>query len=407
MENAAYEEERVRFFDWKIVVLVAIIYSMNAFLFESASRLFPHEERVTIMVPALASVLFGPVIGALGSGFGNLLLDIFEKMVLSSEGLAPRHAIGFLGNLVGGAVTGLYSRRLVVKRDDPILSGQNLVLVLRNTLASILGMAVVTGVIIGYGRWLLGLVNMDTYDLTRGVGLAGAIITNNGFVLLVSMIPLQILFLYVERHRVRAYEQQLHQSLTMRPISKPARSPIEVQEFRGVGRGFVLRSWSGLRLKVHNKLDFPMRYRIEVRAQDHVDPSVLYTEIIPPGGSDVCDLQLYPFDDADRKIQLVFRPWVDDAATLKRVFEEDVAFPFEYTYSVMLPGNRRFKVLVSLVGIMAMLAAVAQALRNLQAAMVGQTTSSFVAFLVTAGVVIAEVLVVVIWYLMRKRQVGV
>jgi len=402
-----YVEEKTKLFDWKVIVAVAIVYSMNAFLLEGASGLFPHEERIAIMVPAFAAVVFGPLIGGLGSGFGNLLFDIFEKMVLSQEGLAARHVLGFFANMIGAMVTGFYSQRIVINENEPLFSRERLLLVVRNTFASVLGLGVVTGVMIGYGRWLLSYVGLDTYTLQDGIRLAGIIVTSNGFVLLLSMIPLQFAFMSVERRRVAAYNASLHETLKMSPVTRARDAPIAVEEFRGIGRGFVLRSWSTIRLRVRNKLDVPMRYRVEVRAQDHVDPNVFYTEKIPPGGVDVIDLQLYPFDDAERRIQLAFRPWVDQSNTLRRVFEEDLAFTYEYTYNVLLPGNRRFRVLISIVGIMALIAGIAQALRSLQGIFTGQAAGSSVAFAVTLAVVAAEILFVVLWYLFKKRSLGV
>ena len=407
MTQAVFEDEKIKLFDWKVIVAVALIYSMNAFLLESASNLFPHGERIAIMVPAYASIIFGPLIGGLGTGFGNLLFDIFEKMVLSQEGLAARHVLGFFANMLGAMVTGFYSQRIIMKEDDKIFSLEKMALAIRNTFASVLGLAIVTGVMIGYGRWLLSYVGLDTYTLENGINLAGIIITSNGFVLLVAMIPLQIAFMLVERRRIRIYNRTLEESRRMVPIKTEKKSPLSIEYFKGVGKGFVLRSWSTIQMKIKNNLDVPMRYRVEVRAQDHIDPNVFYTEKMQPGGKDVIDLQLYPFDDAERKIQFVFRPWVDQSDILRKVFEEDTAFTYEYTYSVLLPGNRRFRVLISLVGIMALIAAIAQALRSIQSFTTGETGGSATAFIVTLGVVLAEVIFVLLWYFIRKKQLEV
>ncbi|MHA1771028.1 MAG: hypothetical protein ACTSXS_05435 [Candidatus Thorarchaeota archaeon] len=407
MADAVYEEEKIKVFDWKVIIAVAVIYSLNAFLLDSASSLFPHDERIAIMVPAFASVIFGPLIGGLGTGFGNLLFDIFDKMVLSQEGLAARHVLGFFANMIGAMVTGFYSKRIAMKEDDAIFTKDKLLLVIRNTFASVLGLAVITGVMIGYGRWLLTFVGLDTYTLQNGLWLTGIIVTSNGFVLLVSMIPLQLAFMFIERRRITLYNQMLQDSRKMVATHWPRKVPFSIDEFKGTGHGFVLRSWSTLRLRVRNKLDFPMRYRVEVRGQDHVDPNVFYTEKIPPGGVDVVNLQLYPFDDADRKIQLVFRPWVDQSEILRRVFEENTEFMYEYSYSVMLPGNRRFRVLISLIGIMALIAGIAQALRSIQSIAIGETGGSSSAFFATLGVVLVEVIFVLLWYYLKKRQLEV
>ncbi len=408
MASSVFEDERVRLFDWKVIVAVAIIYSMNAFLLEGASSLFPHEERVTIVVPAFASIVFGPVIGGLGTGFGNLLLDIIDKYVLSDEGLAARHVLGFFANMVGAMVVGLYSRRTVIGPDDRIFTWERILQAIRNTLASVLGLAVVTGVMIGYGRWLLSFAGLDTYTFEQGSTLAGIIVTSNGFVLLVAMVPLQLAFLWVERRRARTYRDQLEESRALSKVGGVRGAPVRVESFKEQGKGFVLRRWSTVRLKVRNLLDIPMRYRVEVLAQDHVDPNVFYTELMTPNGVDVIDLQVYPFDDAERVIRLVFRPWVESMDMLRDVFEDDRHFAYEYTYNVLLPGNRRFRVLVSIVGIMALIVAVAQAVRSMQDVATGVAASSgSLAFMVTVGVVVAELLFVFLWYQYRKRQEGV
>ncbi|MBD3405152.1 MAG: hypothetical protein GF411_03335 [Candidatus Lokiarchaeota archaeon] len=407
MSQVAFEEEKTKVFDWIVIVLVAIIYSLNAFLLEGAAELFPHEERIIIMVPAYASIVFGPIIGGLGAGFGNLLLDIFEKVVLSNEGLAARHVLGFFANMIGGATVGLLSKRITMQEKDEIFTFNRLILSIKNTFASVFGLSVITGTMIGFGRFFLTYVGFDdlltgsftTGELfTTGASLAGIIITGNGVVLLMSMIPLQFILMYVERRRVRNYNADLRASRVLAPVTMTPNPPVEILEFTEQGKGFVLRRWSTVRIRLKNLLDRPMRFRIEMVAQDHVDPNVFYTELMDPGSIDVIDLQFYPFDDAHRVVRLVVRPWVDNSQVLREVFEKDQQFAFEYAYKVFMPSNRRIKVLISIVGILALIIGI---IRGMQSILVGTGTAPF---LVTLGVVVAEIVFVLMYFIYRRRQ---
>ena len=98
------------FKNWKIAGILALFYSLNA-LFLGKTEIFAgHGDiRVFIFIPALTAVWFGPIIGGLAAGFGNLLLDIIDNIVLKGEPLEISHLVGFIGNLVGAYMVGILS----------------------------------------------------------------------------------------------------------------------------------------------------------------------------------------------------------------------------------------------------------------------------------------------------------
>ena len=139
-------------FDWRVIVGIAAIYSLNALLLgtlDLGKLVFGHGEvRIFIFIPALGSLMFGPVSGGLGAGLGNLLNDIIDDVILSGQALDLGNFVGFVGNLVGAFFTGLFGRRITIEKDQSFYEKDMVLMYIQNILASIFGMAVITGEII-------------------------------------------------------------------------------------------------------------------------------------------------------------------------------------------------------------------------------------------------------------------
>ena len=132
--------------NWKIAAVLAVFYSLNS-LFIGSTKLFAgHGElRIFIFIPALTAVWFGPVIGGLAAGFGNLLLDIIDNVILKGESLDMSNVVGFFANLIGAYVVGLLRDELIVSKDDNILSLKFFKKYFRNLVASVIGAHIVSG----------------------------------------------------------------------------------------------------------------------------------------------------------------------------------------------------------------------------------------------------------------------
>lgn len=392
------------FFDWRVILGIAVIYSMNALLLGSldlGKLAFGHGEvRIFIFIPALGSLLFGPVSGALGAGFGNLLTDIIEDVVLSAETLDLGNLVGFIGNLVGAFVTGIFGRQIKINKDQSLIEKPMIIMYLQNILASVFGMAVVTGEIIGIGLWLISSVP----SFAVGISVGGGILTANGFFLLLTMLPIQIVMVAWQRRQQRTFSTDLIKYSTFTIEDAPENSPVKILGFRASEEGLVKDQWTTSKLELQNEADIPMRYRLEVISQDRFDPSVTYTKLLSPHESDDVFFQILPFDDEERELGLTVRPWVDESRDLGAFKKMDDQAKFGFKYHVLTSENDRLRLLTNFVVVLAFLAAAGQGLK----AIINEISpSSLLPTILVIFLSVVEIVFVVIYFKYRQRQISI
>ncbi len=397
----SYIEEKTRSLDWKAIIIISIIYSLSALLLNvpQMSAILQHEERLTIVFTALGSIIFGPVIGGLGAGFGNVLYDLISHFIIDPRPLSIKNFLGFLGNLAGGAIIGWYARKLTVHPDDKIFTLDNIKKWIHNTFATIFGLSVVLPIIIGGGGYFLTLIGIPVYTAEKAIEKIGEIAISNGIVAVLLMVPVQITFVALERKRLRAYREILKSTTKLKRISKPKTEIIKIKWIHGGKNGFVLGKWGSIDMLVQNILDRPMKYRVEVHAQDRIDPSVFYTKLLQPGDVDHLYVEIFPFDDAKRELKITFRPWVETYDELVRMEEANLESVYRYKYNVVMPANRRMRAMVTIVGLLALIVTLARGLAS-----VASAGSDLSALELTGGIVLIELLAIILYYIYRKKN---
>jgi len=388
------------FKNWKIAAILALFYSLNA-LFLGKTEIFAgHGDiRVFIFIPALTAVWFGPIIGGLAAGFGNLLLDIIDNIVLKGEPLEISHLVGFIGNLVGAYMVGILREPLDVSREDNIFATRFFIKYIKNTVASIIGMGVTTGEIIGLGLYAAGYLP----DISTGFTLAWKIAEINSVFLVIAMVPVQIFVAAFEKHRINTYYRQIDATRRFAPVLVPENAPIRLTNLHIIGsEGLVQEKWGVIKFNITNLTDTPMQYRIEANCDDKVSPTVDYTVKLDPNNSDEKYLKIYPFDDGIREIDLYIKPWAKTYQKISETFNGNITYHFKYKYRVMAPLSDKFQGLVSFI---TMLAFVGVIISALQSAFGSISQAKLTYILVALGIVAIEVLLIFLYYRHLKKKV--
>ena len=387
--------------NWKIAAVLAVFYSLNS-LFIGSTKLFAgHGElRIFIFIPALTAVWFGPVVGGLAAGFGNLLLDIIKNMLLKGKSLDMSNVVGFFANLIGAYVVGLLRDELVVTKEDNILSMTFFKKYFRNLVASVIGMAVTTGELIGLGLYGAGFFD----SIAKAFGLAWSITVANTIVLLIAMIPVQIFVAWFEKHRIMQFYSQAKHTKVLKSIEAPTTTPIEIDSIRLVGSsGLVQETWGVLKMLITNKSNITAQFRIEINSDDKVSPTVSYTKELAPNESDEKYFKIYPFDDGIRYMDVYLKPWVKSITQAKEAFGDNPTFHYVYKYRVMAPLADKFQGLVSFITMIAFIGVIISALQSV----FGSLSQAKVTYFVLAGVIaLIEMIIIVLYYVKLKKEVS-
>ena len=389
------------FHNWKIAAVLAVFYSLNS-LFIGSTKLFAgHGElRIFIFIPALTAVWFGPVIGGLAAGFGNLLLDIIKNMLIKGKSLDMSNVVGFFANLIGAYVVGLLRDELAVTKEDNILSLTFFKKYFRNLVASIIGMAVTTGELIGLGLYGAGFFS----SIAKAFGLAWSITVANTIVLLIAMIPVQIFVAWFEKRRILQFYSQAKQTKVLKFIEAPTTTSVEINSLKLVGSsGLVKETWGVLKMVVTNKSNITTQFRIEINSDDKVSPTVSYTKELSPNESDEKYFKIYPFDDGVRFMDIYLKPWVKSITQVKEAFGDNPTFQYVFKYRVMAPLADKFQGLVSFITMIAFIGVIISALQSV----FGSLSQAKVTYFVLAGVVaLIEMVIIVLYYVKLKKEVS-
>ena len=387
--------------NWKIAAVLAVFYSLNS-LFIGSTKLFAgHGElRIFIFIPALTAVWFGPVIGGLAAGFGNLLLDIIDNVILKGESLDMSNVVGFFANLIGAYVVGLLRDELIVSKDDNILSLKFFKKYFRNLVASVIGMAITTGELIGLGLYGAGFFD----SISIAFGLAWSIATANTMVLLIAMIPVQIFVAWFEKHRILQFYSQARQTKVLKSVEFPPTTPIEIYSLKLIGsHGLVKETWGVLKMELTNNSNITTQFRIEVNSDDKVSPTVSYTRELAPGETDEKYFKIYPFDDGVRFMDIYLKPWVKSITQAKEAFGDNPTYHYVYKYRVMAPLSDKFQGLVSFITMIAFIGVIISALQSV----FGSISQAKATYFALAGVTaLIEMLIIVLYYLKLKKEVS-
>jgi hypothetical protein len=326
-----------------LIFVMSFLYAVNSFAL-SYKPLAVETLKPFIFIPALASIIFGPLVGCFSAGIGSLLTDFIQVRLIEGLFIDLSHFAGFLGNALGAAMVGFLSQRLKLDKDDRVLfSGKTWLRYLQNTLAAMLGMGLITGETTGLFTFIFRVDDISWHDANA---LGAEIFYYNTLFLLVTILPLQLVIGFYEKIRARRYANKLHNSKNVTLLEEPDSPPALIEKFEiipGPGiDGLVKGEWSQIKMLIRNNTKIPMTFRLEINCEDRVNPSVTYTKLLQPQETDEKFFQINPFNDAERVFKVYIKSWSPTFKELTTVSAIGISVRYRYTYNTLTPFEHQF-----------------------------------------------------------------
>ena len=304
----AFDKKQFNKINFTVAIILSILYaSLSALLLVSdfAQNLQFGDIRPAIFFPALVSILFGPIIGMIAGGFGNLLYDIFENIIIEGGSLTIKNLVGFLANLLAGLITGGLAYSAYDKEDLDLQSLRNnfsipkLWLLLKNTVASIIGFGFIVGYGIGLGLYLVGVI-----PFTIGMTVAFNITLWNSIALLVGiptvLVILTITWFYYGRKSLELQEKRRQIDVTIANDF-----PIKIVSCEvPVGDELKALEWGAINMLVENPRDTPTRYYFKPLSTDVYKPLVHTTPVLKQGEKDQVYFNVYTFEPKMKTVEI-------------------------------------------------------------------------------------------------------
>lgn len=373
------------------LIAFAIFYGVEVLFMNQEAFTGYGQYRPLVFLPALIGVAFGAFSGAFVAGFGNLIYDIINKIFIQHKSLHIGHLIGFIGNFVGGYVVGALAVDIDVSKKG-LFSKESVYDYLWNTFVSALGLGGVTGFIIGFGSYLAGRV------ATVGDALifAGTIAAWNSIFMLLLLIVLP-LYGYLEKLTIEKKMRNIQEltRIKVKPIA--GKNIAEIVSAEVIEDVPIERDWTLMGLTIRNNIDADMRYKIEIVGPDIIDPSTLYTKIIKPGETDKVTFSIYPLDKGEREIKVRLIPWVRDLNKIKSLLEKEKKSETLLVYKAKPEESEKISSLSSIIGILVIFGLLAKAFFDLI-----KTSSISVGMSVALSLFVAEVIIILLWYMYKK-----
>ncbi len=303
-------KEELTLENFVISIFLSIIYAgLSALFFNSqfSQGLQFGDVRPVIFFPALVSIMFGPVLGFFAGGFGNLLYDILENVVMEDSKLTLKNLVGFIANATGGLITGILAHPKVIKQSKRLSIGEwlkssTLGRLFRNALVAVVGFGIVTGLIIGVGLWIV----IPDLSLRTGLEIASSIVYWNSLVLLITVAPLIVLLEVSDAIFDMRRDQRLEQRRRIKAIVHDGMDLEVISAVMPEGDELFLFSWGAIDMVVKNTGTKPRSFRVVAQGTDVFRPSVHSTPLLEPGETDQIYFNVYPLGTGPRRTKMSF-----------------------------------------------------------------------------------------------------
>jgi len=298
--------------------MLSILYSATSYLLLEANmipELHSGDIRPSIFLPAIVSIMYGPIIGGLAAGFGNLLVDIIKKEIITHEGLEIKHLIGFLANLMGGIVTGVIGKFLNLNAQNFEKKAfikkwvQIAINLLRNTIASIIGYGVVIGLIIGEGlAWAY-----PNIDFKEGIIISAHIFYWNSLFLLIFVPGLLLLIMYTDslfsKWKLEELNRRRHLKIVYPKKDRHDLGFEIIDAISPIGDELYAITWGAVELTIKNTGNETVKFLVSIISNDVFSPTEQRTPLLAPGEIDTLYFNVYPtspgVNDAIVRVQKV------------------------------------------------------------------------------------------------------
>ncbi len=295
-----------------IGILLGVSYALTALLFEESILKAPEnigtKFRPAIFLLALSAILFGPIIGMVSAGLGNLLFDLLKDSFIEMRTLDADIFVGLIANGAAGFFLGLLAhpvdltlekvsnKRMVIKN---ALHPRHLYeRVFLNTLQSILLFGGLVASVIAIGDPIVE----GTEFTTAGLGTFEAIFFWNSVFLLMTMPVLLLSYSLISYWKKMSDLKRIEQLkvltisyLTSEGKKSDSGAPsVKVISARVTGETeFITNQWNSMRLDFRSQREHPVDVRCELASHDILRPDHFQVTLEPRKVKSV-NVNVYP-----------------------------------------------------------------------------------------------------------------
>ncbi len=376
-------------------IAFAIFYGIEVYFLNQEALTGYGQYRPLIFLPALASIAFGPLVGAFVGGFGNLTNDIIRKMIIEHESLHMGHLMGFIGNFIGAYVVGVLSVDIDVKSKG-LFSKESFKDYIWNTVAGFIGMGAVTGFIIGFGRLLIG----KAQTIEEAILFAGTVTFWNGVFMLILLAVLP-LYGYLEKVYLEKQEAKKRELVKIKIVESKDSPFSDIIEGRFIDSVPIEKEWATMGIQIKNTSDKTLRFKAEIIGPDIIQPSVKFTKKLNPGEVDEVTFSIYPLDEGERHFKIRLVPWSEDLSVTKELTSEVKEGEYELAYKAMAEESEKLSSLTSIIGLLVIFGLLAKTFYEILS-----SGSISMGLSIALSLFIAEIVLVFAWYMWKKMKLS-
>jgi hypothetical protein len=261
-----------------------------------------------IFFPALIAIFYGPIVGAFSAALGTLLYDIMSNIILEPyQPLTHENTIRIIGTLIGGFVVGYFAKpfRTAANMFDPtqerfytpkqyfdVYFFRRLG---RNVLSSVIGLAFISGLIIGYGSRINSNFNPD-----RSFDIFISTVYWNSIFLIFAMPLILILYSHMDYLVDKRVTLELDRRRQLTAHTKP-NMPFEIIDaFSPEGEELWNLSWGSILLRIKNITNKPTRFSVRISSNDVFSPHRHATPELQPGEIDDMFFSVYGISPGEK-----------------------------------------------------------------------------------------------------------
>lgn len=303
-----------------IILYATVSYALNSQ--QSGTSGSFGDFRPAIFFPAIIAILYGPIVGGLSAGLGNLLYDALRHQPIS-QGSSPLdygNLFGAIGNTIGGMIVGGLSKPYrntqtmfdysdeVPDKLMEVYDTDYIRRLIRNTIAAIVGLAFVNAFIIGYGQRLT-----PGYDPSNSQPFFISVSSNNGLVLLVTTPLTLVTITFFEWVNGKKSKEKLRERRKF-SITNPVPSNFEIiSAMSPKGDEVKQQSWGAVEMIIRNTGTTAKRFFVRMVSDDIFSPHRHKTPALEPGQEDAMYFNIYAIANGKKSGTLVVQEDVETA----------------------------------------------------------------------------------------------
>lgn len=262
-----------------------------------------------IFLLAIVGILYGPIIGGLSAGFGNLFFDLLKGPILQGQPLNVGNLVGFVAFLVGGFIVGVISTPSKDAEDlfnfssdkniplKDLFQGSYWIRLIRNIIASVIGLSLVSGFVIAYGMRIKRGFNYSTSFPTFT-----SISYQNAEILLLTVPIILILISIVDFNSDKKTGERINKRRNLSFLQMD--DNFELSGTIPDGNELWQGRWGAIKINIKNKSNNVAKYDIRVSSDDIFTPHKHITPLLKPNEEHQMYFDVFGVDDGERTPQI-------------------------------------------------------------------------------------------------------